>query len=166
MALRRSLFTLKYSILDVCRAAAYLEPRQTSKMELFAEIVNSLKSLTIFEKKFHVRCLMWFWLRLCSGSQCASWRPLKVFYIKKGSENWLFYKVARSSCGQISWKLSLSSFFLVKLQGTSLQVYQQMNPSVIFLWFWLREIQNTISLEQLPMAAIYRILQTHTNIQY
>ena len=32
-------------------AEAYLEPLQMSKMKTFAEIVNSLKLLTIFAKK-------------------------------------------------------------------------------------------------------------------
>ena len=35
---------------------AHLEPKQISTMELFV-IVNSYKSLTIFAKKLHHRCL-------------------------------------------------------------------------------------------------------------
>ena len=38
-------------------AEAYLEDLQISNMETFAEIVNSLKLLTIFAKKLHLRYL-------------------------------------------------------------------------------------------------------------
>ena len=36
-------------------AEAYLKDLQISNMETFAEIVNSLKLLTIFAKKLHLR---------------------------------------------------------------------------------------------------------------
>ena len=39
---------------------AHLEPWETSSMELFAEIVNGGKPLTIFAKKQHFRCLIGF----------------------------------------------------------------------------------------------------------
>ena len=120
-------------------------------MKLFAQIVNGLKSLTVFKKKLHLRYLTWFRLRLCRSSQCVTGWPLKVLYQKSSFEKWLFYKVARWSCGKIFRKLPLSISFLLKLQGTSLQVYQQ------FLEHFL---------EHLPTAAIYRILQTHTSISY
>ena len=124
MALKRSLFSLKnFILMFAC---------QTSKMELFAKIVNSLKLLTILEKKPHLRYVTWFPIRFFRSSQCASGCPLKVLYQKSSFEKWLFYKVARWSCGKISRKSPLSSSFLVKLHGTSLQVYQQINPSVIF----------------------------------
>ena len=41
-------------------AEAYLEDLQISNMETFAEIVNSLKLLTIFAKKLHLRYLNGF----------------------------------------------------------------------------------------------------------
>ena len=94
-------------------------------MKLFAQIVNGLKSLTVFKKKLHLRYLTWFRLRLCRSSQCVTGWPLKVLYQKSSFEKWLFYKVARWSCGKIFRKLPLSISFLLKLQGTSLQVYQQ-----------------------------------------
>ena len=42
---------------------AYLEPLQTSKIELFAKIANSFKPLTVFAKNFM--------LDVCSGSKYA-----------------------------------------------------------------------------------------------
>ena len=41
-------------------AEAYLKDLQISNMETFAEIVNSLKLLTIFAKKLHLRYLQGF----------------------------------------------------------------------------------------------------------
>ena len=38
------------------QAEAYLVPRRTSKMKLFAKIVNILKLVTIFAKKLHRKC--------------------------------------------------------------------------------------------------------------
>ena len=38
----------------------YLELSQTSLRELFTEIVNDCKSLTIFAKKLDHRCSTWF----------------------------------------------------------------------------------------------------------
>ena len=38
------------------QAEAYLVPRRTSKMKLFAKIVNILKLVTIFTKKLHRKC--------------------------------------------------------------------------------------------------------------
>ena len=102
----------------------YLEPRQRSKMEVFAQIVNRLKK------------------RLRRGYKCASRRPFKVLYQKRSSEKCLFYKVARWSCDQISL-VTLYSSFLVKLQGPSLLVYEQMNPSQSLFRDFDREIQST-----------------------
>ena len=48
---------------------AYLEPCQTSKMDCFAKIVNSWKSLKVvnyFCKALHLRFLTEFWIRLCN----------------------------------------------------------------------------------------------------
>ena len=53
------------------------------------------------------------------------WVATEVVVSKSSFEKWLFYKVPRWSYGKISRKLPLSSSFLVKLQGKSLQVYQQ-----------------------------------------
>ena len=39
---------------------AFLEPSQTSKIELFVKIVNGIKLLTIFTKKLHLRYLTGF----------------------------------------------------------------------------------------------------------
>ena len=39
---------------------AFLEPSQKSKMELFAKIVNAIKPLTTFTKRFNLRCLTGF----------------------------------------------------------------------------------------------------------
>ena len=36
------------------------EPSQKSKMELFTKIGNAIKPLTIFTKRFHLRCLTGF----------------------------------------------------------------------------------------------------------
>ena len=36
---------------------AHSEPSQTSKMEVFVNIVNGLKPLCSFQEKLHVRCL-------------------------------------------------------------------------------------------------------------
>ena len=66
---------------------AYSKPCQTSKMDVFAEIVNGFSFLTIFAKsfilevwqdpefvceasndfreKFHLSCLTGFWIHLC-----------------------------------------------------------------------------------------------------
>ena len=44
---------------------AHLEPYQPSKRERFAEIINSLQSLTIVAKQLHHNCLTEFQLRLC-----------------------------------------------------------------------------------------------------
>ena len=38
----------------------FLEPSQKSKMELFAKIINAIKPLTIFTKRFSLRCLTGF----------------------------------------------------------------------------------------------------------
>ena len=45
-----------------------------------------------------------------------------------------------------------SSSFLVKLQDSSLHVYQKMNPSQLFFRGFDREIQNSDFLEHLPTA--------------
>ena len=45
-------------------AKAYLEPSQTSKIELFVEMVNGFEPLTIFVKSSI--------LDVCLGSQCVS----------------------------------------------------------------------------------------------
>ena len=47
-------------------AEAYSGPCQTSKMELFVNIINGLKPLTIFTKKLHLRCFTRFCVCLCS----------------------------------------------------------------------------------------------------
>ena len=53
-------------ILFICFTAALFEPRQTSKMELFAKVVSGWNSLTIFAKKVYLRYLTEFFLCLCS----------------------------------------------------------------------------------------------------
>ena len=42
---------------------AYSERSRSSKMELFAKIVNSWTPLTIFTKKLHLKCSAGFWIR-------------------------------------------------------------------------------------------------------
>ena len=66
-------------------AEAYLEPLRKSEMENFVEIVNSIKLLTIFAKKLHLRHLQGFKQFLWSAvkddyDNC--WQD-KQFYLKK-----------------------------------------------------------------------------------
>ena len=46
-------------------AETYSKPCQTSKMEAFAKIVNSLKTLIVFCKKLHLGCLTGLGICLC-----------------------------------------------------------------------------------------------------
>ena len=56
---------LVYIKLSVKKPEAYSEPSQTSKMVLFAEIVNDFQPLTIFTKSFfHLRSLTGFWIHM------------------------------------------------------------------------------------------------------
>ena len=54
-----------YHVNILSKAEAYSEPCQTSKIEIFAKIVNSLKPLTIFTEKLDLRCLTGISIRLC-----------------------------------------------------------------------------------------------------
>ena len=54
----------------------YSEPLQTSKKECFCVKVNSLKSLTVYAKILHLRCLKGFWIHLC-------WNTRHVQGVKK-----------------------------------------------------------------------------------
>ena len=66
-------------------AEAYLEPLRKSEMENFVEIVNSIKLLTIFAKKLHLRYLQGFKQFLWSavkGGHDNCWQD-KQFYLKK-----------------------------------------------------------------------------------
>ena len=70
-------------------AEAYLEPCQTSKMELFANIV---KAIDYFGKKLHLRYLTGLWIRLwgdgwafwISGSrQCMKLKLVPKMFLEK-----------------------------------------------------------------------------------
>ena len=58
-------------------AEAYSGPCQTSKMELFVNIINGLKPLTIFTKKLHLRCFTRFCVRLCSEVTSSIYQTYK-----------------------------------------------------------------------------------------
>ena len=55
----------------------YSKPSQTSKMELFAKIVNVFQPLSVFAKKIQLRSFTEFCIRLCSAIRLLVTRVLK-----------------------------------------------------------------------------------------
>ena len=60
--------------LSLMGTKAFSEPCQTSEMELFAIVI----AVNCFLKKFHLRCLRWFWIRLWGYWETLS---LKLEYL-------------------------------------------------------------------------------------
>ena len=61
----------------VASAEVNVGPCQTPKMELFVNIINSLKLFTIFTKKSHLRCFTGFCVHLCSEVTSSSYQMYK-----------------------------------------------------------------------------------------
>ena len=96
-------FELKRLINRTCnfRTEAYTKPCETSRCSFFVKIVNGFKPLIIFTKKFHLRCLTRFWIRLRRSSH------LRIVLENSCSE----------ICSQNPWKIPMKKFIFSKVAG-------------------------------------------------
>ena len=85
----------------------YSEPSRTSKMKVFAKIVQGKKPLIVFAKRFYLRCSTGFWIRLYIFlPKNVSYTFMEGSFVRKKLEGWR--NESLQMFGETSWdKVSL-----------------------------------------------------------
>ena len=127
----------------------YSQPGQTSKIELFAKIIIQL--LTIFTKKFNLRCSTGFWIRLyllqtSFGFWWDCWRMDSLIALHKK-----FTVEAMSIYIKIYAKGNAHSFLKTTFGGKIFRNIETKWVNVLWNWIYLAglQLQRTVPVSEM-----------------
>ena len=106
----------------------YSEPCQTSKMKLYAKIVN----VNYFHKKLHLRCWTGFWIRLCINLvfSLLTWNTFSILVLLTES----YSEPCQTSNMELFAKIGLTIFYSNYLLAENFYLFLQKVPPLMFVW--------------------------------